>query len=107
MWPMRVAGDGENRLQKLQAEGGDVKTFNSHQNDNNPNPILVAFRQAQSTHNGIKLADEWLRANDAHESFGGYKHWESPGHPFLSIIGATIDERAHATRVLSRLAVLT
>lgn len=95
-----------NRNRFAERVDGALGWFPRPERCNRPNPILVAFRQAQETPNGINLPYLWLLANDAHEAFGGYKHWELPGHPFLVFADTRADEREHAVKVLRLLDML-
>ena len=96
-------GDVWNRNRFAERVDGALGWFPRPEHTNRPNPILVAFRKAQETVNGIATPYEWLLANDAYEGFGGYKHWELPGHPFAVFVGTSTAEREHAVKVLRRL----
>lgn len=68
---------------------------------NEPNSILVAFREHPISHAGI-----WHAAVLSMEFFGGYQRWNDPKHHFHVLTTATDDEVDHAEQVLNRLAGL-
>lgn len=71
---------------------------------NEPNPVLIAFRESVASFPASTGVDAWLRALDAVDAFGGYVHWERPGHIYRVLTVARPDQIAHARRVLERLA---
>lgn len=99
-------GDVWNRNRFAERVDAALGWFPRPEYENHPNPILIAFRAARLTQNGIATPVEWLMALQAYEGFGGYRHWELPGHPFLTLLASRDDEREHARRVLERLEAL-
>lgn len=71
-----------------------------HVQHNEPNPILVAFRNRAED---VTL-DYWAWALEAEAAFGGWSSWNHSDHPAHSLTIATDAQIEHARRVLERLA---
>lgn len=71
-----------------------------HVQHNQPNPILVAFRNRAED---VTL-DYWAWALEAEAAFGGWSSWNHSDHPAHSLTIATDAQIDHARRVLERLA---
>jgi hypothetical protein len=85
-----------------------------HVQHNPPNSILVQIREdnerSQFAVNGVPLSarlDMWLMSIANLDTFGGFKSWDSPGHPRHVLTTASEQEIDHARRVLTRLAHLS
>lgn len=71
---------------------------------NEPNPVLIAFRDSIAAFPASIRAESWLLALEALDAFGGFVHWQQPGHIYGVLLEARPDQIAHARRVLERLA---
>lgn len=78
--------------------------------DNNPNPVLVAFRDyaALETFGTVSEAtiDRWIDAFASYDEFGGYDLWDHPKNTFHAFTVAEPEHIDHARKVIARLAAL-
>ena len=83
----------------------------SHEYDNRPNPVLVAFRDyaALETFGTVSEAviDRWAGAFASYDEFGGYDIWEHPKNVFHAFTIASPEQIKHARKVFARLEALT
>ncbi len=70
---------------------------------NEPNPVLIAFRESLAAFPDASDASVWVTALDMLDTYGGFVHWERSGNVFHVLTIARTDQLAHARTVLERL----
>lgn len=70
-----------------------------HVQHNEPNPILVAFREIGDP----EYPGPWIEASWSFSLFGGYREWDDEGSYFRAFTKATEAQSRHAREVLTRL----